>query len=190
MTIYSLDILLSWFGASLLFHVQFYLLPLDQHTDFSECWDYSPGIGNGNSHQSSCPENPMDTGAWLAVVQRITESDTTGHWPQCRVRQRAGESTSPRDRTPVCFWLKLSSFWLHLFSLKQELEKTRACRLAMFLFCKQSLMGSLPVPIDLHIIYGCCDLPTANWEVETGTLLISQNIALKLKTTAKYCIYF
>ena len=35
MTIYSLDILLSQFGTNLLFHVQFYLLLLDLHTDFS-----------------------------------------------------------------------------------------------------------------------------------------------------------
>ena len=35
MTIYSLDVLLSQFGTSLLFHVQFYLLLLDLHTDFS-----------------------------------------------------------------------------------------------------------------------------------------------------------
>ena len=35
MTIYSLDVLLSWFGTSLLFHVQFWLLLPDLHTDFS-----------------------------------------------------------------------------------------------------------------------------------------------------------
>ena len=35
MIIYSLDVLLSRFGTSLLFHVQFYLLLLDLHTDFS-----------------------------------------------------------------------------------------------------------------------------------------------------------
>ena len=35
MTIYSLDILLSLFGTSLLFHVQFLLLLPDWHTDFS-----------------------------------------------------------------------------------------------------------------------------------------------------------
>ena len=34
-TIYSLDILLFLFGTSLLFHVQFYLLLPDLHTDFS-----------------------------------------------------------------------------------------------------------------------------------------------------------
>ena len=35
MTIYSLDILLFLFGTSLLFHVHFYLLLPDLHTDFS-----------------------------------------------------------------------------------------------------------------------------------------------------------
>ena len=35
MTIYSLNILLFLFGTSLLFHVQFQLLLLDLHTDFS-----------------------------------------------------------------------------------------------------------------------------------------------------------
>ena len=35
MTTYSLDVLLSWFGASLLSHVQFELLLLDLHPDFS-----------------------------------------------------------------------------------------------------------------------------------------------------------
>ena len=35
MTIYSLDVLLFLCGTSLLFHVQFYLLFLDLHTDFS-----------------------------------------------------------------------------------------------------------------------------------------------------------
>ena len=35
MTIYSLEVFLSPFGTSLLFHVQFYLLLLDLHTDFS-----------------------------------------------------------------------------------------------------------------------------------------------------------
>ena len=35
MTVYSLDILLSWFGTTLLFHVRFWLLLLDLHADFS-----------------------------------------------------------------------------------------------------------------------------------------------------------
>ena len=36
------------------------------------------GGGHGNPLQCSCLENPMDRGAWLATVHRITqESDTT-----------------------------------------------------------------------------------------------------------------
>ena len=35
MTIYSFDVVLSQFGASLLFHVQFYMLILYLHADFS-----------------------------------------------------------------------------------------------------------------------------------------------------------
>ena len=37
----------------------------------------SPGIGNGNSLQCSCLENPMDRGAPQAAAHRVTESDTT-----------------------------------------------------------------------------------------------------------------
>ena len=36
MIIHSLDVLLSQFGTNLLFHVQFYLLLLNVHTDFQE----------------------------------------------------------------------------------------------------------------------------------------------------------
>ena len=37
----------------------------------------SPGEGNGNPHQYSCLENPMDRGTWQALVQGVTNSDTT-----------------------------------------------------------------------------------------------------------------
>ena len=36
----------------------------------------SPGEGNGNALQYSCPGNPMDRGAWQATVHEVTkESD-------------------------------------------------------------------------------------------------------------------
>ena len=35
------------------------------------------GGGQGNPLQYSCLENPMDRGAWQAVVHRVAESDTT-----------------------------------------------------------------------------------------------------------------
>ena len=35
----------------------------------------SPGGGHGHPLQCSCLENPMDTGAWWAVLHRVAESD-------------------------------------------------------------------------------------------------------------------
>ena len=37
----------------------------------------SAGEGHGNPLQYSCPENPMDRGAWRATVHRVAESDMT-----------------------------------------------------------------------------------------------------------------
>ena len=36
----------------------------------------SPGEGNGSPVQYSCLENPMDRGAWRALVRRVTKSRT------------------------------------------------------------------------------------------------------------------
>ena len=35
-----------------------------------------PGGGHGNILQYSCLENPMDTGAWQAVVDKVAQSRT------------------------------------------------------------------------------------------------------------------
>ena len=45
----------------------------------------SPGRGHGNPLQYSCLENPMDRGAWRAIVQGIAKRWTKGlsthaHW--------------------------------------------------------------------------------------------------------------
>ena len=37
----------------------------------------SPGEGSGNPLQYSCLENPMDGGAWWAIIHGSKESDTT-----------------------------------------------------------------------------------------------------------------
>ena len=39
-------------------------------------WGGSPGEGNGNPLQYSCPENPMDRGAWQATVHQVAQSWT------------------------------------------------------------------------------------------------------------------
>ena len=36
----------------------------------------SPGEGNGNPHQYSCLENPMDREAWKAIVHRVAKNRT------------------------------------------------------------------------------------------------------------------
>ena len=39
-------------------------------------WGRSPGGGHGNPLQYLCPENPMDRGAWQAIVHRVIKSQT------------------------------------------------------------------------------------------------------------------
>ena len=36
----------------------------------------SPGVGNGNSLQYSCLENPTDRGAWWVIVHGVAKSQT------------------------------------------------------------------------------------------------------------------
>jgi len=36
----------------------------------------SPGGGHGNQLQYSCLENPMDRGAWQAMVHKVAKSQT------------------------------------------------------------------------------------------------------------------
>ena len=44
-------------------------------------WGRSPGEANGNPLQYSCLENPMDRGAWWAIVRRGTKGWTWLRWP-------------------------------------------------------------------------------------------------------------
>ena len=39
-------------------------------------WGRSPGEGNGNPFQYLCLENPMDRGAWWAIVRGVIKSQT------------------------------------------------------------------------------------------------------------------
>ena len=37
-------------------------------------WGRSPGVGSGTPLQYSCLENPMDRGAWWAIVHGVAKS--------------------------------------------------------------------------------------------------------------------
>ena len=36
----------------------------------------APGVGNGNSFQYACLENPVDRGSWRATVHGVAKSQT------------------------------------------------------------------------------------------------------------------
>ena len=40
-------------------------------------WGSSPAGGHGNPLQYSCLKNPIDSGAWWALVHGVAELDTT-----------------------------------------------------------------------------------------------------------------
>ena len=48
-------------------------------------WEDSPGVGHGNPFQYSCLENPMDRGAWRAIVHRVAKSQTRLKWLSIQV---------------------------------------------------------------------------------------------------------
>ena len=61
-----------------------YLHPLVKNPPAIPGSGRSPGRGNGNPPQYSCLENPMEWGAWQAIIQRVTKSWTsTRAWRDC-----------------------------------------------------------------------------------------------------------
>ena len=58
----------------------------------------SSGGGHGNPLQYSCLENPMDRGAWRAMVHRVAELDTNE-----RLHMHA--HTSPKECHALCWAL-------------------------------------------------------------------------------------
>ena len=56
----------------------------------------SPGGGHGNPLPYSCLENPMDRGAWQAVVQRVEKS-----WMQLSMKGYKCMQSGIRDRGAI-----------------------------------------------------------------------------------------
>ena len=62
----------------------------------------SPGVGNGNPLQYSCPENSMDRGAWRATVHGVTKktSDTTERQSTCTHTYRKKQKNTFGELVP------------------------------------------------------------------------------------------
>ena len=56
------------------------------------------GEGNGNPLQCSCLENPTGRGAWLAMVHRVVELDTTEVTQHAQRTQQHELKTQSKER--------------------------------------------------------------------------------------------
>ena len=58
-----------WHSTVISLSLSFFPLELDIYSQ-------APGEGNGNPLQYSCLENPMDKGAWWAIIHGVAKSLT------------------------------------------------------------------------------------------------------------------
>ena len=64
-------------------------------------WGRSPREGNGNPLQYSCLENPMDRGAWQAMVHRVANSWTQLKQLSTHVRRALSNGRSRLEKTKM-----------------------------------------------------------------------------------------
>ena len=86
-------------------------------------WKRSPGEGNDNTLQHSCLENPMDRGAWWAIVRGIVKSQI---WP-------------------TDYTFLLSYFPWSLFHFTEMLLSCRNALTLAFIFCSELFLGFILV---------------------------------------------
>ena len=90
MTIYSLDVLLSQFGTSLVLGLPG--LPCSSDSKESAC-NTEVGEGTGNPLQCSCLDNPRNRGAWWAAIYGATKS-------QRRLKRLSSSNTEDLGSVP------------------------------------------------------------------------------------------
>ena len=78
-------------------------------------WERAPGGEHDNLLQYSCLENPMDWGAWKAIVHRVTKSRTWLKWLRehtlpCRKSTSFSAQVAPIDRVSVSSCQEQGSF--------------------------------------------------------------------------------
>ena len=76
-----------------------------------------PGGGHGNPLQCSCLEDPIDRGTWQAIVQGVTNSDTT---EQLSMQTTKAALLSSSISQKIYFDLFLKCNWKWLRNLKSS----------------------------------------------------------------------
>ena len=71
----------------------------------------SPGGGHGNPLQYSCPENPMDRGAWQATVHRIAKSQTQLKWHSTHTHTHTHTHRTSVSQGVICQVLCALAWW-------------------------------------------------------------------------------
>ena len=66
-------------------------------------WGRPPGEGHGSPLQHSCLENPMDRGAWWAMVPRVSKSLTQLTWLSTHEMRESSESSRVETRRSRAF---------------------------------------------------------------------------------------
>ena len=118
-------------------------------------------VHNGNPLQCSCPGNPMDGGAWWAVVHEVAKSRT---------------------------WLSDFTFTSHFHALKKEMA-THSNVLA-WRIPGTAEPGGLPFMGSHRVGHNWSDLAAAAAAVHICSILLSQFVPPSLPPTSTPCLWW
>ena len=109
-------------------------------------WQRSPGEGNGNALRYSCLENPVDRGAWWAIVHGVAKSWTrlsdqfpggVGNKKSKTFLEKQGNELTPSSNVCVC----AGGFLYHQAILRHQL--------GVLQFNSILILSILKTPLDL-----------------------------------------